>query len=157
MATVEEIRARWQAATPGPWARCSANDGDCACGSVWDAEGRAAVAAVQEHNELGEGWTHEQYRANWDAVTAAPTDVVTLLAALDAAQAALREIAAHQPYPDAIWIPLTAEEQQTLHAAMLATTVRHPLDRLYAGWGRQVLAQTAALATVALNGEGAGA
>lgn len=90
--------------------------------------------------------------ACWECGEEWPCPVVTLLAALDAAQAALREIAAHQPYPDDIWIPLTAEEQQTLHAAMLATTVRHPLDRLYAGWGRQVLAQTAALATQALNG-----
>jgi hypothetical protein len=49
-------------------------------------------------------------------------------------------LVAHNPYPVEVFSELTEAEQGEINAAMRGTSVRHPLDRTYASWGRRVLA-----------------
>lgn len=85
-------------------------------------------------------------------VAMAQSHIATLLAALEEAQAreaalraALAEVAAFNPYPADVFTPLTALEEFAVYDALRATTLRHPVDRTYAHWGRAVLANVQAL------------
>ena len=54
----------------------------------------------------------------------------------------MSEAAAHaallEPYPEAIFTPLTPAEVATLVAAMVATGIPAPSDRLHAQWARHL-------------------
>lgn len=71
--TIDEIRARWAAATPGPWVIGP----DGAYNAVWGADRATLVASVE-----GE--------ADEDAIAAAPEDIKTLLARIDELETLLR-------------------------------------------------------------------
>jgi len=74
------------------------------------------------------------------AIAAAPTDVAVLVAEVRRLRAVVGALVAHDPYPVEVFSELTEAEQGEINAAMRGTSVRHPLDRTYASWGRRVLA-----------------
>jgi hypothetical protein len=76
-----------------------------------------------------------------------------LAARVETLEAALAEIAAHDPYPVEVFTPLTAHEEGAIREALRTSGVRHPLDRTYAAWGRHVGRQYAEMARRALLGE----
>lgn len=94
MATIEEIRARWQAATPGPWFETDLPDGVLRVAFVPLRDGHVP-AVPPMHMEAYSHYVEfpgdmEDYTgadlSTARAIAAAPTDIATLLAALDAVQ-----------------------------------------------------------------------
>jgi hypothetical protein len=80
MGKVDEIRARWAAATPGPWTHC-----------VWYGTDDGGWAAIGPHHEEDDGISDEPgcdaeqcAERDAEAIAAAPSDVAFLLAELDA-------------------------------------------------------------------------
>lgn len=98
---VDAIRARWERVTSGPWSACTANSGACSCGLVWDASGMAGVARVYQDTTHDGGdavWSDEAYQAHWQAITASPTDIATLLDEIDRLTALLDDPTTEPPY-----------------------------------------------------------
>lgn len=56
-------------------------------------------------------------------------------------------LASFNPYPVKVFTELTAAEEAEILAAIRGTTVRHATDRVYASWGRRVLANLRAATT----------
>lgn len=182
MADIEAIRARWAAGTPGPWIWAGVSTsqtidlmrargwGDTVMAfRRWGTQGAQPsfnIDGLLYAAAKGPGgaplWITPQDHNPWmirgidhpDAIkiAAAPDDVAALLAEVDRLRAALAAIADHQPYPADIFTPLTAQEEEAVREAIRAATVRYPLDRTWAQWGRCVLAQTAEMARAALVG-----
>jgi hypothetical protein len=80
MGKVDEIRARWAAATPGPWTHC-----------VWYGTDDGGWAAIGPHHEEDDGISDEPgcdaeqcAERDAEAIAAAPSDVAFLLAELGA-------------------------------------------------------------------------
>jgi len=93
-AQIAEAEALAAKATPGPWQRCSANDGNCSCGIVWDGAGYAAVMYGNsiENFPYRDGPSREQMNANLDLAAASRTLVPQLAAALRVCLGALEQI-----------------------------------------------------------------
>lgn len=75
----DEIRARWENATPPPWKACGADRGGCVCGLVWATGVDEVVAQVWPS---GGDVTPTDAQRNKDAaaIAHAPDDVAALLA-----------------------------------------------------------------------------
>lgn len=148
---IAAIRARWQAATPGPWVAETDNehpeDPDCGVMVVLPSGHWGWVCDLASVQGAG-----VQRDDDAIAIAAAPADIATLLAALDEAQAresalrtALAEVAAHNPYPADIWTRLEADDEDALMRALDSQGVAFGRDRLFAHWARAVLANVQAL------------
>lgn len=72
---LREIELRCEAASPGPWNRCKANeDKGCSCGLVWSTPVDAVVAKAYSKDDDGH-WTSWQYMANWKFIAASREDL----------------------------------------------------------------------------------
>ena len=85
---LEEIKARAEAATEGPWRYCGANEerGGCDCGLVWGPDGNATVAETNTGYEGGGWdwkWEPEAVIANGKFIAHARTDIPALIAEVE--------------------------------------------------------------------------
>ena len=73
--------------TPGPWRKCNANNGNCACGLIWSVKGdfvlATATSSCKEHesSNLGGGLNrgNEEYQANSRLIAAAPDLLIEVI------------------------------------------------------------------------------
>lgn len=93
-ASVARDKAMSKAATPGPWNRCAANDGNCECGVIWEGQGMFAIAIGNswEKEPYHEGPSREQMNANMDLCAASRTSVPRLAAQVEVLLDALEHI-----------------------------------------------------------------
>ncbi len=72
---LDDLERKARAATPGPWSRCNANDGDCVCRTVWSRPLDDSPFCLAP---TGPGETVR--REDWDHVTAnGPTTTLALI------------------------------------------------------------------------------
>lgn len=78
--SLEAIEARAKLATPGPWEKCSASNGQCQCGFVWNRKWPGPVCSVTRHDEeLGYTCDEKLFQANKDFIAHSREDVSILL------------------------------------------------------------------------------
>lgn len=83
MSRLDEIEARWQEATPGPWVT-GGNRGELRGGTAvfttHPHESSRYRSHVQCIAEVADGWGDERGRTNAQAIAAAPEDIAWLVA-----------------------------------------------------------------------------
>jgi hypothetical protein len=97
-AQLEEIEARANAATPGPWKRCSANEArpeGCSCGLVWSIPIDIPIIDVRMRGDDMAHPPQQEEHANGLFVAAARADVPALVAEVRRLRRVVESYAAH--------------------------------------------------------------
>lgn len=81
----QRLRALCDAATPGPWRKCSASDGHCPCGLIMSTSRDTIVCGVADE-VMGSEQPQEQRWVDQDFIAASRAAIPALLDALEAAE-----------------------------------------------------------------------
>lgn len=82
---LNKIKARCEAATPGPWTACGEDRGGCKCGFVWEPAGDWTVASCGSDDDFE--IPDEVVKANAQFIAHARTDIPALIERIEQLEA----------------------------------------------------------------------